>query len=68
MFWGFLFIAIGVAWILQYYGIIPKDFQFFWPGIFIVIGLSILFGRRKSSCWGMWDKDKEKEKDKEGKQ
>jgi len=54
MFWGILFITIGVGWILQYYGIIPGDFDFFWPVIFIVLGLSILLGkRRRWDCgWG----------------
>lgn len=53
MFWGILFIAIGIGWILQYYGIIPADFDFFWPVIFIVLGLSIILGRGRR--WGCWN-------------
>lgn len=59
MFWGVLFIAIGVGWILQYYGIIPANFDFFWPVIFIVLGLSILLGKSKKwdGCGGWHRKD-----------
>ena len=63
MFFGILFLIIGIGWILQYYGYIPADMDFFWPVIFIVIGLSIIFGRKRGwDCCNFWDKnDKKKE-------
>ena len=61
MFWGYIFILVGVGWILQYYGVIPKDLEFFWPVIFIAIGLSILFGKSISRCWDVRREEKPKE-------
>ncbi|MFC1482701.1 LiaI-LiaF-like domain-containing protein [Candidatus Margulisiibacteriota bacterium] len=51
MIWGYIFLLIGVAWILQYYNVIPKDFEFFWPVIFIALGLSIILGKKCTCGW-----------------
>lgn len=47
MFWGIIFIVIGVAWLLQSLGFIPESVNWFWPAILIAIGISILFGDNK---------------------
>jgi len=62
MFWGILFLVIGIGWILQQLGYIPDDVEYLVPVIFIAIGLSILFGQKDTNCWHFWDK---KKKDKE---
>ena len=53
MFFGLLLIGIGIFWILKETGIIPADFDLFWPILFIVIGISILIGKMKSSFFGV---------------
>jgi len=59
---GFLFIAIGLAWLLQYMGYLPKDLDFFWPVVFIAIGVSIIFKKRGAGCCDWWGNKEEKKK------
>ena len=60
MFWGFLFIAIGIGWILQYMGYLPKDMDFFWPIVFIALGVSIILKKGGTGCCDWWGKKEEK--------
>ena len=54
MFFGFILLAIGVGWILQHFGYIPADLAFFWPVLFIAIGLSFIFGGWGRKGWWDW--------------
>jgi predicted ABC-type exoprotein transport system permease subunit len=60
MFFGLLLIGIGIFWILKYLGIIPANFDLFWPILFIVIGLSIVIGKLRSSHFGFGPDERDK--------
>lgn len=47
---GFLFVIVGVLWLLQQMGYIVGDFwQFVWPIIIILVGLSMIENRRDNN-------------------
>jgi hypothetical protein len=63
MFWGFVFLATGVGWMLRDLGYLPKEMDIFWPILFVAIGLSIIFSsRRKNDSWIFWEKIERKDK------
>lgn len=54
MFFGLIIVLIGVVFLLQNLGVITGDaWNYIWPVIIILIGLSMLFKpwRRKFFCW-----------------
>lgn len=60
MFWGIIFLTIGIIALLQQFGYLPSDLDLFWPIIFIGLGLSVIFGRKKAGCCGWWIDGKKK--------
>lgn len=57
MFWAYLFIAIGVAVLLNTFGILNGTFWgIFWAAFFLAIGIKML--KREGKCpmcgWGFW--------------
>lgn len=61
MFFGVIFLIIGIAILLQNLGLITGDiWGYVWAGFFIAIGLTFLF-RKKGMCWCSkdWHKGKE---------
>jgi len=63
MFWGFVFLATGVGWMLRDLDFLPKEMDIFWPILFVAIGISIIFSSRsKRTNWIFWEKiDKNKD-------
>jgi len=68
MFIGIAFLLIGAGMLLQQLGYLSADINLFWAIIFIAIGLSVLFGKKKRlwhgwhGCCGDWKKHKSKKK------
>ena len=57
MFWGFIFLATGIGWILKDLGYLPKEMDIFWPILFIALGVSIIFSsRKKPNSFIFWEK------------
>ena len=49
---GFIFVIVGVLWLLQQMGYIVGDFwAFVWPVIIILIGLSMIEKKRDSGSF-----------------
>lgn len=42
LFWGFMFLLVGILALLQNYGLSPIDLDRFWPVFLVVIGLWIM--------------------------
>jgi len=69
---GLIIIAVGVIALLVNLGVLSGSvWEYAWPAILIIIGLSFLLGRfrRRRWFWGgppwMWyDRDSDKDKDK----
>ncbi len=67
MVFGAIILAVGVIAILDKTGVVSGSvWDYTWPVILVIIGLSIIFGRfRRRWWWGMppwWDKDKNRDK------
>ena len=64
MFFGLVLIAVGIMALLVATGVLPGSaWSYIWPVILILLGLSILMGRRRRRYWHrMWgppdDEDK----------
>ncbi len=65
MFWGFIFLAIGLSALAQQLGWIPESLDLFWSFIFIGLGLSIIFRKKNKHGWDCcgWFEDKKKKGD-----
>lgn len=54
MFWGLLIVAFGVLILLANLGFLPLGFWWalwqFWPVLLVVLGLSLIFGRKSNSA------------------
>ncbi len=46
LFWGFMFLLVGILALLQNYGLSPIDLDRFWPIFLVVIGLWIMLHHR----------------------
>lgn len=46
LFWGFMFILVGILALLQNYGYDIIDMERFWPVFLVVIGLWMMLHRR----------------------
>lgn len=53
---GTLLVVIGAVALLNNFGILPGNFwEFFWPVLLVLIGLSLMSRSRCPGCrWNMW--------------
>lgn len=59
MFWGIIFLTLGLLGLGQQFGYIATNLDLFWPVTFIAIGLSILFGKKGRKYHGIpWYRSK----------
>ncbi|MDD4859512.1 MAG: DUF5668 domain-containing protein [Dehalococcoidales bacterium] len=64
MFFGLALLVIGIVALLVKLGALPGSiWDYIWPALLIILGISILSGRRRGwhgCCWGGSSKDEEK--------